>query len=63
MINRACCQLMADCETGMSGPDNQGRDPNALPGQLTFTATFVGFVITSKTAERFCDWATSASIS
>ena len=25
--------------------------------------TLVGFVIASKTADRFCDWATSASIS
>ena len=32
-------------------------------GQLTSTVTFVGFVIISKTAERFCDCATSAAMS
>ena len=30
--------------------------------QLTVTVTFVGLVSASKTAERFCDWATSAAI-
>ena len=39
---------------------------NALDGpapQATSTVTFVGFVSASNTAERFWDWATSASIS
>ena len=33
------------------------------PSQTTSTVTFVGLVSASNTAERFCDWATSASIS
>ena len=32
-------------------------------GHLTSTVTFVGLVMMSYTAERFCDWATSALIS
>ena len=35
----------------------------ARSAQATSTVTFVGLVRASNTAERFCDWATSASIS
>ena len=37
--------------------------PLRLTVQATSTVTFVGFVRASKTAERFWDWATSASMS
>ena len=36
------------------------RAPLLRRAQLTLTAMLVGFVRTSYTAERFCDWATSA---
>ena len=36
---------------------------SARPGQRTSTVTFVGLVMMSYTAERFCDWATIALIS
>ena len=39
------------------------RSSRAVCRQLTVTRTSVGLVTMSKTAERFCDWATSASIS
>ena len=42
----------------MAGPQ---LTPTA--GQATSTVTFVGFVRASNTAERFWDWATSASMS
>ena len=48
----------------MAGADDDRGD--ALDGwtsQATSTVTLVGFVKASNTAERFCDWATSASIS
>ncbi len=70
MVDRPVRQKPACGETGMARPDDDGRD--ALDGsalrsrvrdQTTSTVTFTGFVITSYTAERFCDCATIASIS
>jgi hypothetical protein len=46
----------------MTGPDDDDGDPHA-GGQPTVTVTLVGFVMASKTAERFCDCATNASMS
>ena len=40
-----------------------GMRSDADRAQATVTVTFVGLVSASKTAERFCDWATSAAIS
>ena len=70
MVDRAVGEAAAHGQTGMASPNDDGSsaqgpgpsDP-ALPGQLTSTVTFVGFVRASKTADRFCDWATIALIS
>ena len=45
----------------LSGARASGEPPRAA--QATSTVTSVGFVRASNTAERFTDWATSASIS
>ena len=54
-------------EAGLAGPNDDDGDAGGSRGrnrdQLTVTATLVGFVTMSNTAERFCDWATSASMS
>ena len=62
MVDAARGEAMAHGEAGMTGPDHDGRRLHD-GGQLTSTVTFVGLVRISYTAERFCDWATSASIS
>jgi hypothetical protein len=69
VIERPIGKKPARGEAGMPGPDDD--DPDALDGsasvrvrdQRTSTVTFTGFVITSYTAERFCDCATIASMS
>ena len=43
--------------------DDRGGVLDDLAPQATSTVTFVGFVSASNTAERFWDWATSASMS
>src|ERR1700722_1826000 len=43
--------------------DYRGELLGGLPGQATSTVTSVGLVSASNTAERFWDWATSASMS
>ena len=43
--------------------DDRGGALDGLAAQATSTVTFVGFVRASNTAERFWDWATSASMS
>ena len=43
--------------------DDRGDALDGPAPQATSTVTFVGFVSASNTAERFWDWATSASIS
>jgi hypothetical protein len=44
-------------------PERARRASRRAAAQATSTVTFVGFVRASNTAERFWDWATSASIS
>jgi hypothetical protein len=43
--------------------DDRGYALDDVTLQATSTVTFVGLVSASNTAERFCDWATSASMS
>ena len=62
VVDAAVGEDAADGEAGVPGPDDDDAGP-ARRAQLTVTVTFVGLVMTSKTAERFCDWATSASMS
>ncbi len=61
VLDRSLGEHAADREAGVAGPDHHHGDPHAGGDQLTVTVTFVGLVITSNTADRFCDWATSAS--
>ena len=70
MVDGSFGETPAHGEPRVPGAD--GRDPAngthfsasaVAAAQFTSTVTLVGFVMTSKTAERFCDWATSALIS
>ena len=72
MVDPAVGEAAADRETGMAGADDDrgGTNGCSLLRSLarrsrvfTSTVTLVGLVMTSKTADRFCDWATSALIS
>ena len=76
MIDRALGEAPAHGEAGVPGPDDDGGDvangsrssldlatAPSTPAQVTSTVTFVGLVTMSYTAERFCDCATSASMS
>lgn len=54
MVDRARREIVTNRETGMPGPDHHCGYANHWV-QLTLTETLVGLVITSKTAERFCD--------
>ena len=57
-------QAIADANlTGVTSADHDRRRVHPCLTQLTSTVTLVGLVMTSKTAERFCDCATSALIS
>ena len=62
MVDRAVGEAAAHGQAGVASPDDDrsyaggtGSSNPALPLQLTSTVTFVGFVMTSKTADRFCD--------
>src|ERR1700691_1733972 len=55
-------------KAGLAGADDDCRGlhhagwlDRGRPDQASSTSTFVGLATTSKTAERFCDWAISAS--
>ena len=64
MVDRPLAEEVAGGEAGVTGADDDGGealDRAAL--RRPSTVTSVGFVSASNTAERFCDWATSASIS
>ena len=61
VIDGTLGEAAAGSETGMTRADDNCSD--AFDGQTTSTVTLTGFVITSYTADRFCDCATSASIS
>ena len=71
MVDRALGKTPAHRQPGMPGADDDRGglaqrirpEPRRDPGYLTSTATLVGLVTMSNTAERFCDWATSALIS
>ena len=69
MVDRALAEEAARRQAGVAGSDDDRGDvfddtaPRAAARQTTATVTFVGFVSTSYTAERFCDCATMASIS
>jgi hypothetical protein len=55
---------VAGGKAGMAGAyDDCSEALDGESAQATSTATSVGFVSASNTAERFCDCATSASIS
>src|SRR6187402_2592231 len=63
-------QAAAHREPGMTGTDDDDVDGAGQPGasewtrgHRTSTATLVGFVTMSNTAERFCDCATRAAMS
>ncbi len=64
MIDRPIAEKVAGGKAGVPCADDDRS--GALDGwasQATSTVTFVGLVRASKTAERYWDWATSASIS
>ena len=61
MIDRTLGEEPARREPCLPGPDNDRCD--LLYVLTTSTVTFTGFVRASYTAERFCDWATIASMS
>ena len=70
VIDRALAEAAARRESGVPGADDDGGDAfdgglrSVTPtAQATTTVTFVGLVTMSYTAERFCDCATSASMS
>ena len=47
----------------VNGAGRAAGDVAQVAHWLIRTATFVGFVMMSNTAERFCDWATTAAMS
>ena len=65
MVDRPRGQVVTGGEAGVPrADDDRGDALDALRfPSATSTVTFVGLVSASNTAERFCDWATSASIS
>src|SRR5215813_2010836 len=64
MVDRPVAQEVACGETRVPRADDDCGDAlDGLAPQATSTVTFVGLVRASNTAERFWDWATSASIS
>src|ERR1022692_4619259 len=64
MIDRPVAEKVARREARVPRADDDRSDAlDDLAPQATSTVTFVGFVRASNTADRFWDWATSASIS
>jgi hypothetical protein len=64
VIDRPVGEEVARREAGVPrADDDRGGALDGVASQATSTVTFVGFVRASNTAERFCDWATSASMS
>lgn len=63
VFDAAVREYAARREAGLAGPDDDDGDSGGSRDQLTVTATLVGFVTMSNTAERFWDWATRASMS
>src|SRR5215471_9025227 len=65
VVDRAFGEAAAHGQAGVAGADDHCRGlHHRRPdrgGQVSSTSTFVGLDTTSKTAERFCDWAISAS--
>ena len=70
VVDRALGEAAAHRQPGVAGADDDGRGAHAAAPcsrgerlSCTSTVTLVGLVMMSYTAERFCDWATSALIS
>src|SRR5215472_11078874 len=64
MVNRAVAEEAARGQARVPrADDDRGYALDGVAPQATSTVTFVGLVSASKTAERFWDWATSASMS
>jgi hypothetical protein len=64
VVERSLAEEVAGGDAGVAGAyDNSGEAFDGSTCQATSTVTSVGFVSASKTADRFCDWATSASMS
>ena len=68
VVDRACGEAATHGQPAVAGSHDHHGDVRhgRLPpfgAQFTSTVMFVGLVSTSNTAERFCDWATSASMS
>ena len=64
VVDRPVAEEVARGEARVApADDDRGGALDGLAFQATSTVTFVGFVRASNTAERFWDWATSASIS
>src|SRR5690606_4149872 len=65
VVDRPFAEEVARREAGVAGPDDDRGDSldDGSTSQATSTVTSVGLVRASNTAERFCDWATRASIS
>jgi hypothetical protein len=64
VVNGLPAQEMTRGEAGVPATDdNRGGVLDDSSFQASSTVTLVGFVSASNTAERFWDWATSASIS
>ena len=68
VIDRPFGQQPAGGKTRMAGADDDRRDAfdgrsSGRCAQATSTVMFTGLASASKTAERFCDCATSASMS
>jgi hypothetical protein len=64
VIHGLAAEEVARGQSGVPRPDDdRGGVLDGWSSQATSTVTFVGFVSASNTAERFWDWATSASTS
>ena len=64
MIDRPVAEEMACGKARVPRPDDdRGELLDDLASQATSTVMFVGLLSASNTAERFWDWATSASMS
>ena len=69
VVDRALGEAATHRQPGVAGPDDDRGDVASCSAgvrrrtQPTSTVTLVGLVMMSNTADRFCDWATSASMS